>query len=107
MTTDCSFVRHRDGGIYDVLCTSTSTVDLSEHVVYVHVWPFETKTWHRPLTEWTEDRFTPISSEEVTALMQTDREIVQPEITARKNARKSLRDGERLDKGTNYQENIQ
>lgn len=82
-------VQHRDGGLYSILYRGTSTVDQSEHIVYVHLFPFDQKIWIRPLDEWTEDRFKALTQEEAEALLAKDREAFKAEITANKAARKN------------------
>jgi hypothetical protein len=82
------FVQHRYGGIYRVLSTGKSTIDASEVVIYTHVWPFEFGTWVRPMSEWTEDRFKPLTENEVIVLRQADREKACAAITAAKAASK-------------------
>lgn len=52
-----TYYRHRHGGIYKTICLSKSSVDRSDWVIYRHVYPFEELVWHRPLAEWTSDRF--------------------------------------------------
>lgn len=81
--------RHRDGGLYLALYVGVSTVDKSEHVVYMHVYPFEKKVWIRPLHEWTPDRFEKISQQSLEdIIMNSDREKLKEEITAKRNKRK-------------------
>lgn len=81
-------VQHRDGGLYTVISTGFSTVDQTEHVVYVHLYPFEQQTWIRPIEEFTNDRFRPLTVEEAEPLFNRDRAEFQAEITANKKARK-------------------
>jgi hypothetical protein len=62
------YYQHQDGGIYQCLYMSNSTVDQSHHVVYLHIYPFEQKVWHRPIEEWTTERFkmiTPVQAWEI------------------------------------------
>lgn len=80
---------HRYGGIYIVATVATRTTDLTEEVVYQHWWPFENKTWLRPIGEWTPERFTPLTVDEAAEIM--DRETVEAaraRITAAKAAKK-------------------
>lgn len=81
-------VQHRDGGLYTILYQGTSTVDQSEQVVYIHLFPFEQKVWIRPRSEWTDDRFRLLPPEEARELLKRDPEEFKAEITARKAARK-------------------
>lgn len=83
-----AFYRHKDGGLYFTVDVSSSTVDQSRWVVYFHVWPFEQKTWHRPIEEWTADRFVRVTPEEAAEIMSKDRDQLAAEITERKKARK-------------------
>lgn len=53
--------QHRYGGVYQALGTLTNTVDGKQYVYYVHLYPFDQQVWCRPIEEWTEDRFTPIT----------------------------------------------
>lgn len=90
--TPHTFFRHVDGGLYYALGTATSTVDLSEHVLYAHIFPFEQKVWTRPLSEWTEDRFTPITSTEVVSIVDgNDQQEYQALVTANKQKRKQVK----------------
>lgn len=82
----CQAYMHRYGGLYRVVDVGQSTVDRSEHVVYLHIYPFEQQLWIRPRSEWTSDRFSPISSEEVLRIMSTiPREQLQQQIAANKD----------------------
>jgi hypothetical protein len=89
MTPD-QFFQHTDGGFYRFKEFSTSTVDQSTWVIYEHVWPFETKTWHRPLAEW-ESRFTPVSATVIVEAVKGSREAAQEEIIRRRTERKARR----------------
>lgn len=82
-------VQHRYGGLCTILHVGTSTVDLSEQVVYVHLFPFEQKVWVRPRSEWTDDRFRLLAPEEARELLTRDREQFKAEITANKAASKN------------------
>lgn len=83
-----AFYQHKDGGVYFTTDVSSSTVDQSRWVVYLHLFPFEQKTWHRPIAEWTPDRFRKLTPEEADEIMEKDRDAFAAEITARKNTRK-------------------
>lgn len=83
--------RHQDGGLYRVLSIGKSTVDQSRHVVYAHLYPFESGVWIRPFPEWTPERFVMISDAEVAIeIDSTDRATRQQEITAAKAKRRGL-----------------
>jgi len=83
-----NFVQHKDGGLYSILAVGKSTVDQSEHIIYVHLYPFERQVWIRPIEEFTEERFTVLTQEQGVAVLNRDREQFQAEITANKKARK-------------------
>lgn len=78
--------QHRHGGIYFVSDVATHTGTKDRLVIYDHVYPFEPATWARPIEEWTEERFTQLSGEQLTTLLNRDRETFQKEITAAKLA---------------------
>lgn len=84
-----TFYQHIDGGLYLTKSLSTSSVDKSQWIVYDHVWPFEMKLWHRPLEEWTPERFREVDYAEATTIATGDKERAQLEIAARREARKS------------------
>lgn len=69
-----AFYRHKDGGLYFTVDVSSSTVDQFRWVVYFHVWPFESKTWHRPIEEWTPDRFERVNGTKVKEILSLNRE---------------------------------
>lgn len=85
--------RHVDGGIYTTIFTGTSTVDLTEQVVYEHLWPFERKKWIRPSSEFFDGRFTEISHSEMIVLTrQFDEEYrieASKQVTTNRQARKA------------------
>ena len=64
---------HQDGGLYVVLHVAKNADDLSESVVYQHLWPFEEQVWHRPLQEWA-PRFVPITEWRAKEIAAQDRE---------------------------------
>ena len=79
------YYQHRYGGLYRVTDLSESTVDNSKWVVYHHVYPFDYKTWHRPIDEWSEEgRFTEIDPTELSFLLRKDRTEFQIEIAKAK-----------------------
>ena len=82
------YYKHQDGGLYFVLKIGKSTVDQSEHVVYVHVFPFEMEVWIRPLEEWTHKRFTILDHVETTKMLKQNREATILEISASKSLRR-------------------
>lgn len=86
--------KHTDGGFYQLYYVSASTVDQSLWVVYEHVWPFESKVWHRPLDEW-KSRFTQVQESELLFCQDAyERETYQKIVRERKAARK--KNGEAL-----------
>ena len=82
------FYLHQDGGLYLVLHIAKNADDLSESVVYEHVWPFEVQVWHRPLKEW-ESRFKPISEGEAGEIEAQDRAEGARRVQAAKALRRS------------------
>lgn len=84
-----TFYQHVDGGLYLTKSISSSTVDQSLWVIYDHVWPFEMKQWHRPIEEWTPERFTKIGYAEATEIALGDKEQAQKLIGERKAARRA------------------
>lgn len=72
--------QHRYGGLYIVDSVATHTDTKQRLVIYTHLYPFEEQTWARPIEEWTEDRFRPISGKEYSELTKKDREQFQLEI---------------------------
>lgn len=82
------YYRHRYGGVYHLTDVGLSTVDQSQHVIYRHIYPFEKKSWIRPLDEWTTDRFTPLTYREMVEITQIPEDELQQQITAAKAASK-------------------
>lgn len=82
---------HQDGGLYYTEHKATLTTDgVSDVVVYYHIFPFETKRWARPIEEWTPERFKMLTSgEEVTEILNQDREQYQKMVAERKTKRKA------------------
>lgn len=68
------------------VATHTSTKE--RLVIYEHVYPFEEHTWARPIEEFTEDRFTLLSAEQLVTLLNRDRELFKSEISEAKAAAK-------------------
>lgn len=81
---------HRDGGLYRVLFPNANlTTDGTEAVVvYLHLFPFESKVWVRPLSEWTTDRFQVVPSAVAAQMLENDREVAQERIINAKKTRK-------------------
>ena len=80
------YVEHKHGGLYRVLACGTYTTDKAELVVYDHIYPFEQKTWIRPLSEWTPDRFRNVTYEYVIHVMRSrERHQLQLDIMTRKS----------------------
>lgn len=80
--------QHRHGGIYFVADVATHTGTKERLVIYEHVYPFEEHTWARPIDEFTEERFTLLTGEQLVTLLNRDRELFKSEITAAKAAAK-------------------
>jgi hypothetical protein len=83
------YVRHRDGGLYQVYGEGKSTIDASPVIVYKHIWPFEQGFWSRPSGEWTVDRFTPVTDADAAMIKMGNRELAQAAITEAKRIRKA------------------
>lgn len=79
--------RHTDGGYYRVTGMARDSRDTEPVVLYDHVWPFEARTWTRPLHEWA-SRFTPVPAAELAQVQQGDRAALQARIRAARAARK-------------------
>lgn len=78
---------HKYGGIYKTLCLSTSAIDQSLWVIYRHVYPFEELVCHRPLEQWTSDRFVEIDEASMFAFIHNkSREELKAEIAVKKAA---------------------
>lgn len=87
-----TYFQHQDGGIYYFLSVGRSTEDSTkELVVYLHVWPFESSVWLRPVEEWTPTRFTPISAEVATYVSSGNRAEAQATITHKRTTRQGLK----------------
>lgn len=77
--------QHRHGGLYIVDGIATHTDSKQRLVIYTHLYPFEFQTWARPIEEWTEERFRPITGKEYAELTRKDRVSFQTEIGLEKN----------------------
>lgn len=84
-----TFYQHKDGGLYYTVEVSSSSVDQSRWVVYYHIFPFEQKMWHRPIDEWTPDRFKKVTALEVKEIVSQDQDKFAAQVTENKKARKS------------------
>lgn len=83
------FYKHKHGGIYKIEHAASMNVeDQSDWVVYTHVWPFDMKTYHRRVSEFTDGRFTEIDTPEYLVMISKSRREAQAEITAAKVASK-------------------
>lgn len=80
--------RHKYGGIYQKMDVGISTVDLTPVVIYKHHYPFEQLTWVRPLSEFSDGRFTPITEEEYQIAITEDRDALIKRINENKKASK-------------------
>lgn len=80
--------QHRYGGLYIVDSVATHTETKEKLVIYTHLYPFENQTFARPLDEWTEGRFRPITDKEYSELTKKDRLEFQIEIGKAKGARR-------------------
>lgn len=88
--TPSQMFKHQDGGFYRYLGMTRHTEDQAAHVLYEHVWPFDTAgdPWVRPATEW-DSRFTPVTPEQLATAMQQDRTAMQEAIKQAKAARRA------------------
>ena len=59
---------------------ATHTTTGQRLVIYTHVYPFEENVFARPLDEWTDDRFTRISYNDVQELLKKEQLEFQIEI---------------------------
>lgn len=85
------YYQHRYGGVYRVDKESClSTIDKSEWVVYTHLWPFESESWHRPKNEWEDGRFRRLDGNELSDLLCRPKKEFQDEINANKLAAKKV-----------------
>ncbi len=83
------YYKHRDGGLYKALMIAKSTVDLSESVIYEHVYPFEYVVWSRPIAEWTDDRFEHLDAEKAKDYVENnERFVLREKILQSKKNRK-------------------
>lgn len=83
---------HQDGGLYYVIGIGKSSVDVSTHVIYEHMFPFEQTTWLRPLAEWTPARFKLLTEDEAVDFMDNlpDRAEYQEKVTKAKAVRRAI-----------------
>jgi hypothetical protein len=72
--------QHRYGGLYVVDSVATHQTSKERLVIYTHLYPFDSETFARPVVEWTEDRFKPITMYEYTELIKKDKTQFQLEI---------------------------
>jgi len=72
--------QHRYGGLYIVDSVATHIDSKERLVIYTHLYPFESETYARPIGEWTEDRFKPVTGKEYSELTKKNREQFQLEI---------------------------
>lgn len=82
--------QHRYGGLYVVDDVATHTGNKERLVIYTHLFPFEHQSWARPIDEWTEERFKPITGKEYTDLSLVDPEKAKLDIGLNKGAGKSV-----------------
>ena len=73
------FFRHKHGGLYLVLGVSQDVVN------YMHLYPFTTALYKRPLTEWTPDRYEQLTLQQVEELVATDPVVLRETITQKRN----------------------
>lgn len=79
------FYQHRYGGLYVPMSIGKSTVDRSEQVIYIHIFPFDRDVWVRPMTEWVDGRFTLLTVQEATEIQKYNREEFKVQIATAKS----------------------
>lgn len=85
-----TMVRHKDGGIYQVIAYARHSDDGAPLCIYTHRWPFTPgEIWARPAQEWKE-RFTVIDDLVYDAASAGDRAAAQQQVTNAKAARKAF-----------------
>ncbi len=82
------YYRHVDGGYYRLTCHARHCDDLTEQVVYEHLWPFTPGYWVRPLSEF-QRRFTAVPESEWLTAQTQSREEAQERITRQKAQRRA------------------
>ena len=79
--------QHRHGGLYIVDSVATHTDTKERLVIHTHLYPFDSQTFARPIVEWTEDRFRPITGKDYSELIKKDRHEFQLEIGLSRGAK--------------------
>lgn len=88
MLRKSAFYQHRYGGVYQIDVPSSFDTDTGEeYVVYTHVYPFEVKTYHRKMSEFTDGRFRELAPNDVKELFSRDKESFQKEIIRAKQTK--------------------
>lgn len=80
--------KHIDGGFYRVLHLARHCDDLSELVVYEHLWPFDPGVWVRPRDEF-ERRFSPTTESEWLKARSTPQKEAQDTVSRNKALRRA------------------
>lgn len=84
-----SYYLHVDGGVYLVTGFGYLTSTGENAVIYAHQWPFEMKSWIRPISEWTAERFQRICQTEMREIMDEDRGRAQIRVSKARTERKA------------------
>ncbi len=88
-TVPGTLYRHVDGGVYRFITVARHTDTQLPHVVYEHVWPFDTsEPWARPAQEWP-SRFSEMTQRALEILAQGDRLAAQANIATAKAERRA------------------
>jgi hypothetical protein len=81
---DTYFV-HKYGGIYQTSSRLSRDDGRREIVTYTHIYPFEANLYSRLHSEWTDDRFRPITTEQMGGYIALNpRKVTQDLIKLRK-----------------------
>lgn len=82
--------QHQDGGYYRYLGMVRHSDNQAPHVMYEHVWPFDTEgdAWVRPVIEW-DSRFMAVTQQQLHDAMALDRLATQEAIKEHKAQRRA------------------
>ena len=79
------FYRHKHGGLDIVLRVSDGNIDENRTVKYIHLYPFTSALYERPLMEWTPDRYEELTLQQVRELVTSDPVVLRERITQNRN----------------------
>ena len=83
------FYQHYHGGIYQLLGEVKNANDGEWMALYIHIYPFESSGYVRPLKEFSKEKYKLLSNEEFEKILNTPKEVLIQEILESKK-RKSL-----------------